>query len=58
MSKKKLISIFAVVVVAVISAVFGWIKSSVNKPEPVEGQCIVHYIDVGQGDCARIECGG
>ena len=58
MSKQKLISILAVVVVAVISAVFGWIKSSVNKPEPVEGQCIVHYIDVGQGDCALIECGG
>ena len=36
----------------------GWIPNPFEKAVPVGDGCRVHYIDVGQGDCELIECGG
>ncbi len=57
--------IYAVVLIVVAAAVLlagcvaGWWSNPFEQAAPLaENSCRVHYIDVGQGDCELVECGG
>ena len=60
--------IYAVVIIVVAAVVFfvgdkiGIFEPEMPTATPVQGssveECRVHFIDVGQGDCELIECGG
>lgn len=59
--KKKLIT---TIIILIAAAVAWFSQQDFDKPSVTEGGstavngCSVHYVDVGQGDCELIECGG
>ncbi|MBQ3006692.1 MAG: MBL fold metallo-hydrolase [Clostridia bacterium] len=69
LKNKKIIYLVIILIISIVSAVFGidnydkffdgepFVGTQVHEVEPAE-YINVHYIDVGQGDCSLIECGG
>ncbi|MBQ2903805.1 MAG: MBL fold metallo-hydrolase [Clostridia bacterium] len=69
LKNKKIIYLVIILIISIVSAIFGvdnydklfdgepFVGTQVHEVEPTE-YINVHYIDVGQGDCSLIECGG
>ena len=56
--KKKLLYLALVLVAALVSAVLGLYEEPEHNWAPDESRLTVHFIDVGQADCALLECDG
>ena len=58
MKKLRSILIAAVVFIAVVLYFFPELESEYPATSEAAGQLTIHFIDVGQADCALLECGG